>query len=232
MNPITEFGVNNLAYRGIDVEKVIKQPKGLPDLIKLMLTGEFETGFDAKHVIIPSIVAAWLDHGEAPPSTQNVRNCASVGVGFPVALASALMTFGEHHAAVEHAAQLLVRMVEKEGSPELLDQLLNQMRIIPGFGHPLHTKDPRIQPLAEMAGGLSVLGKHWKAACYAQTYLHARRKVEAKLNLAGLTAALWLDLGYTVETVALVPILGRTIGLAAHYKEQLAEPKFRGTPPK
>lgn len=224
--PICEFSDGEILVRGVPIDTMIRSLSYVESLV-LTLTDKEPDSSDLRVEMINAILVAWVDHGLPPPSTQNCINAASVGCSLVHSTAAALMTFGCDHAPVEAAAHFLSAMVEESGDARRMEDLIKVWRIVPGLGHPVHGSDPRVLPLANMAAEFEFCQNHFYALSWAEKHLHGK----VRPNLAGITAAIWLDMGFSVETVALVPMAGRLVGLAAHYEAQRKNPKkFAGTP--
>lgn len=232
--PLSNFTVNSLSIRGMPIEKLIEGVSFL-EAIVFMLEGQ---ELDPKTAaVMNALLVAWVDHGKEPPSTQNVLNVASVKGSFAMAAIGGLATFGGAHCPIEDCAQFLMEMGIRQDCPEAQYQLIIAMRRVPGFGHPVHTVDPRVRPL------LKVAARNMDSFHYVTALRNAELMLTRKLNesgesvmpvhpnLAGVTAALWMDLGFDMDTVGLIPLLGRSVGWAAHYALQRAQPSFAGSIP-
>lgn len=226
----TETGTNYLMVRGILIQDAIERLTFIEMLI-LMLTGRIPASLDPRVQMLNALLVAWSDHGEPPPSTQACRLAASCGVSFSQAAIAAFACFGAQHAPLEAAAKYLQGLVVRENNPDVMRKFVRVTGKIPGFGHPLHVADPRVGPLLRLAVILELNGRHVQAAKTTETMLAGFGK-EVVVNLAGVTAALWLDMGFSAETVGVIGVVGRSIGLVAHYAEQKTQPAFKGTPPK
>src|SRR5512136_3026495 len=94
-----------------------------------------------------------IDHGVTPPSSIASRTVASGGVPLPTAVAAGILSIGDAHGgAIEKGAKILqegVLRMKKEGTTvEAMATLLvndsnEKKKRIPGFGHRIHTADPR-----------------------------------------------------------------------------------------
>jgi citrate synthase len=113
---------------------------------------------------------------------------------------------------------------ELEVEQFVADRLARGERI-PGFGHPIHERDPRVEGLLA-------------ARLPDEDYRALSRKIEAVLvrlkgtrllmNADAAVAALMLDAGLRADAIDLVTTIGRTVGLAAHvYEEIQNEAPFR-----
>lgn len=220
--PIATAKPDSLSIRGVPIETLIYDWDFFGAIA--LLIGKEEWMDEGKGRMLNALLVAWVDHGELPPSTQNVRNAASVGVPFLQAAMAGFACFGFDHGPIEKAADFL------KDKWFHAHWYIDSGRIIPGFGHPLHKNDPRVSALRSVAVDTGVAGEHFNRLLDVERVFDGRGK-NVHPNLAGISAALWLDMGFSVETVGLLPLLGRSIGFAAHYEEQARNPKkFKGTP--
>jgi citrate synthase len=164
----------------------------------------------AEHGLMPSNVAARMTLAADPSALQAAVAAGLLGAG-PVILG----TSGE-----------CARLLESEQEPlELARAIHDAGGRVPGFGHPLHRPvDPRAERILELADERGASGRHVARA-------HALRDAAADvwgkplpMNVAMATAAVMLDLGFSVDAVKAVPLLARTAGLLAHLAEEREEP--------
>jgi citrate synthase len=164
----------------------------------------------AEHGLMPSNVAARMTLAADPSALQAAVAAGLLGAG-PVILG----TSGE-----------CARLLESEQEPlELARAIHDAGGRVPGFGHPLHRPvDPRAERILELADERGASGRHVARA-------HALRDAAADvwgkplpMNVAMATAAVMLDLGFSVDAVKAVPLLARTAGLLAHLAEERKEP--------
>lgn len=234
--PIADSSFNALSLRGVPIGIAIHK-FSYAELLLFMLTGEQLTDaaeFAGKVKMVNAILVAWADHGEKPPSTQCTRMAASCGVTFIQAASAAFACFGEAHGPVEAATLFLEDFASQDDADkaQFIAKYVGFGRKVPGYGHPLHTADPRITPLLSIASREKITGRHVQAAHDVEKHLHGHRK-EVGVNLAGITAALWLDMALPASAVGLIAVAGRAVGLAAHYSEVVESGQsFLGTPPK
>lgn len=231
-HPIATSSRNELSYRGVPVEAAIRDLT-FAQLILLMLKGDVCTEDVGVPTMINALLVAWADHGEPPPSTQCTRLAASCHVPFIQAAMAGFACWGNSHGPVEAAALFIKRFAENEGERKyLVDPVWKYGFKVPGFGHPLHTQDPRIAPLLQVAMNLGLASKYVQATHDIEKMIASHEK-NVSVNLAGITAALWLDMGFPARAVGLIALAGRAVGLAAHYVEVVESgASFIGTPPK
>lgn len=227
-SPICQFTENEIEYRGYDVSQLLGQHM-FSEMIVLLLTGQMPKDFDRRPDMIEALLVAWVDHGAPPPSTQAVRLAASVGTPFMPAAMSGFLMFGWDHAPIDAACALLEACVASNGADPAIQALLDGYKL-PGFGHPVHTVDPRSGKLLQLAVDFEIHSHACQMiGCIESILAASNRKVCA--NLAGVTAAIWIDMGFNRESVGLIALAGRAVGMAAHHSEVVRSgSKFLGTP--
>ena len=163
---VTRIERNRILIRGYPVDEMMGRVS-FSESIYLLLVGELPTPAIGK--MVSAILVSSLDHGATPPSTLAARNVATTGAPLRAAVAAGVLAFGSHHggdveacmrfldsglglAAQGHsladAAATIVRQVEEVGGQ------------LPGFGHRLHTQDPRAVRLLQLAMDLELDGNH------------------------------------------------------------------------
>ena len=102
---------------------------------------------------------------------------------------------------------------------------------MPGFGHRLHTKDPRTARLFELAREAGVDGVHMQAA-RAVEKAFADAKKSLPINVDGAIGAILADLGMDPAAFNGIFMIARTPGLVAHViEEQTREKPMRRIDP-
>ena len=93
-----------------------------------------------------------------------------------------------------------------------------------GFGHRLHTKDPRTARLFELAREAGVDGVHMQAArAVEKAFVDAKKSLP--INVDGAIAAILADLGMNPATFNGIFMIARTPGLIAHVTEEQTREK-------
>jgi citrate synthase len=164
----------------------------------------------AEHGLMPSNVAARMTLAADPSSLQGAVAAGILGAG-PVVLGAA----GE-------CAKLLA---SDEEPGEIARRLHSAGEKMPGFGHPLHRPvDPRAERILGLADERGVSARHVVRARALRAAVGQEWGKALPMNVAMLSAAVMLDLGYSVAAVKAVPILARTAGLLAHLLEEQEHP--------
>jgi citrate synthase len=237
---ITRIGPNQILIRGYPVDEMMGRVS-FAEAIYLLLVGELPPPAIGK--MMAAILVSSLDHGATPPSTLVARNVATTGAPLRAAVAAGVLGFGTHHGgdveacmrfldsglalvaqgrSMAEAAEAIVRRCEEQGERP------------PGFGHRLHTQDPRASRLLQMAVELEVDGDHICLMREVERVLRERRNTQPlPLNVDGAIAAVCGDLGLDCELGNALFIISRVPGLIAHaHEERIRHAAMRQIDPK
>ncbi|MCX7022028.1 MAG: citryl-CoA lyase, partial [bacterium] len=133
-----------------------------------------------------------------------------------------------HGGAIENAMRAFSGVPEDAGeiveaAKAAVKAARAEKRVLFGFGHRYHNKDPRTQRLLSLA---RELGFHGRYCAYALALADALSEAvghKMPLNVDGAIAALLCELGFPPEVGNLVFALARFPGLIAHvYEERTA----------
>jgi citrate synthase len=89
-----------------------------------------------------------------------------------------------------------------------------------GFGHRLHTRDPRTAKLFGLAKELGLAASHVEIARAVERHLAESLGKALPINVDGAIAALLCDLGFPPEIGNAFFIIARAAGLTAHIQEE------------
>jgi len=224
---ISEVRPNEIYVRGYALEELAAR-RSFGDIVHLLLTGELPAGNEGR--LIEAILVTCCEHSLASPSVDAVRFVASSGVPLQTAVAAGVSSVGEAHGgAIEPCARLLKSAVERgQTARSLLEELKTQNRRMPGFGHSLHTRDPRAPLLFKLAKQWRLFGPHSK---FVGDIEAATEAVFGKLlppNVDGAIAGLMCDMNVDPALGKAFFIIGRAPGYVAHAHEQVtAERPFK-----
>jgi citrate synthase len=226
---LTRIEQNRVVIRGYNVDELMGR-LGFAESIYLLLTGEIPSPAIGK--MVGAILVSSVDHGATPPSTIVARNVATTGAPLRAAVAAGVLSFGTHHGGdVEAAMRFLDRGLDliEEGyslqraADEIVDECFRTGDRPPGFGHRLHTRDPRALRLMQLAIELELDGDHIRLMQVVERMLSTKRgpKGEAMpMNVDGAIAAVCGDLGLDYEFGNALFIISRVPGLIAHAHEE------------
>src|SRR6266478_4696255 len=155
---ITRVQPNKVAVRGYDIAELMGRVS-FGAAVYLILTGELPS--PAVGRLMDAILVSSIDHGATPPSALAARTVASTGATLSASVAAGIMSINRHHGgAIEDCARHLKKVADRSSSEsismdEAATRTLAAMREtgerMPGFGHRVHTKDPRTERLFELA---------------------------------------------------------------------------------
>jgi len=229
---ITKVEPNHLVTRGYRQEDLIGNIP-FSHVVYLLLKGELPSNEHGK--MIDAILTACIDHGVTPPTAMASRVVASGGVPLPTAVAAGILSIGDAHGgAIEKGAKFLqegITRMKEEGKniDEIAKILVTESREkkkrILGFGHRVHTADPRTKKLFSLADELKISGD-----CIALSKAIEKELVEQTgkilpINVDGAIAAISSDMGFDWRLGKGFFLLGRVAGLTAQVYEEQTEQK-------
>ena len=234
-----------IRYRGYAIEDLIRQHTSLVQMVWLMTRGELPTAAQAQ--LLEAALMAGVDHGPQAPSIAITRMAATCGVGINSAMASGLNVLGDVHGGAGEQALALYQEVAlrldagstmRDAVRAALDvQVQQHGKTIPGFGHRFHPVDPRTAPLLErvaqaVAEGV-VTGRFAAIGQAIEDALAEGRPRRIPMNIDGVTAIIYGELGFPAPLARGLFCLSRSVGLLAHAWEQMQQgERIKGPLPK
>lgn len=236
---ITEIGPNVIRLRGYPVEELMGRV-GFAEAIYLALQGELPD--KATGTLLNAIFVSSIDHGTSPPSVLTTLTVASTGAPLGSSVAAGLLAISRFHGgAIEDCMMTLVHAIahtEKKDSSFadaatiVVEAFKAKGTRISGFGHRLHTKDPRTTRLLSLC---DELGKSRDGVKMARAFeeVFAKSGKPLPLNVDGAIAAVLIDLGIAHEMANAFFMMARLPGLVAHaYEEKTRYKPMRVVDPK
>ncbi|GGK35016.1 citryl-CoA lyase [Salinarimonas ramus] len=224
-----------IRLRGHDVRDLIGNVD-LVSMIWLMTRGSLPRPEEAR--LLEAALVAGVDHGPQAPSIAIARMAITCGVGINGAMASAVNTLGDvHGGAGEQALGLYERIiavsdaldgdVEAAAQAVIAEEKAAGRHYMPGFGHRFHPLDPRAPRLLSLvdravAEGV-VAGRHAQAGRAVEAVLARGREKPVPMNIDGITAIVYGELGFPGPLARGLFILSRSIGILSHAYEQSLE---------
>ncbi len=226
---VTRIRPNSVAVRGHDIAGLMGKVS-FGAAAYLILTGELADERVGR--LMDAILVSSIDHGATPPSALAARTLASTGATLSASVAAGIMSINRHHGgAIEDAARFLGALIERAVSDgKALDDLAVEevSRIkatgarVSGFGHRIHTKDPRTARLFALAAeaGVGDEGLTHVAAARAVERAFAALGKPLPINVDGALGAILADLGLDPRVFNGIFMIARTPGLVAHVVEE------------
>jgi citrate synthase len=229
---ITKVEPNKIVTRGIPQDELIGNTP-FSHVVFLLIKGRLPDEKEGR--MMDAILTACIDHGVTPPSSQAARVVASGGVPMPTAIAAGLMSVGDFHGgAIEKGALFLQEgvkraMEEGKNAQEMAEVLVveskEKKKRILGFGHRIHTDDPRTKKLLSLADELGISKKHVMLSRAIADELERSLGKRLPINVDGCVAAIISDMEFDWRLGKAFFVIGRCAGLTAQVYEEISREK-------
>ncbi len=231
---ITHIAPNEIDIRGYPVDELMGR-LSFAEAVYLILRGELPTPTIGR--MFDAVLVSSIDHGGTPPSTLAARNVATTGAPLRDSVAAGILGFGAYHGGdIEACLRFLGDglALRRQGASyeEAAAEILRRFRLIapwpPGFGHRIHTSDPRAARLCQMAHELELDGEHCRLLRVIELRLNSGPEAPERpmpINVDGAIAAICGDLGFDPELVNGLFMIARVPGLLAHAAEEQSRHK-------
>jgi citrate synthase len=226
---ITRIAPGVIEYRGVPVAEAITD-YSLIELVWLLLRAERPSSEQAR--LLEAALVASADHGPQAPSIAAARMAATCGVGINNAVATGVNMLGDVHGGagqqcMEMFADVLERQADGQTTEDAAEATVaawrTEHRYLPGFGHRFHPVDPRRSPLLDLVSRAceagAIPGDHLRAGLAVETAIRSTGK-NVPINVDGLTAIIYGELGFPPPMARGLFVLSRSVGILAHTWEE------------
>ncbi len=224
---ITKVEPNRIMIYGYAIDELmgnISYAEG----VYLLLKGELPPKNHGK--MMDAILVSSLDHGVTPPSVLASLTCASTGGNLSQAVACGVLSINSYHGgAIENCQKMLIegllmrdreRITTEEAARRIVQDAVEKRKRLAGFGHRIHTKDPRTQKLFEMAKDLGIYGDYCQLIeAMADAFLKIKGK-PLPINVDGAIAAVLCEMDFPPHLGNAFFMIARLPGLVAHIDEE------------
>lgn len=242
---IVDIHPGQISFRGYPVQELIGSVR-FPEMIWLMLRGELPTRPQSD--LLEAALVAGVDHGPHAPSIAISRMAVTCGLPLNGAMASAINVLDDVHGGAGQQCMQIYQEIAAQAAADgsdlaatadaVLDRFVAEHgKVIPGFGHRFHPIDPRTPRLlalvraAEAAGVVS--GRFARIGTAVEDALARRTSKRIPMNIDGVTAVIFCELGFANELGRGLFILSRAVGILAHAWEQTQQGgRIKGPMPK
>lgn len=233
---ITDAQPNRVLVRGYPVQELMGRVS-FTDAIYLVLMGELPT--DRQRTLVDAVLVCAVDHSITPPTARTARTVATARPPLVSSLAAGILAVSDlHGGAIEGAMRMMLEVegvwsagADVDEAAAARVQACRQGGVrVPGFGHRLHTEDPRAVRM------LNLLQEGGEESRFAQVALALERAVEEALgrrlalNVDGAMAAVLCELGVPPDLANGFFALSRIPGLMAHVYEEWTRERPMRTP--
>lgn len=224
---ITKIDPNKISIRGYPIAELLGKIS-YPQMVYLLFKGELPDKNIGK--LIDAILVSSVDHGTTPPSALSAITVASTGAALNASVAAGILAISQFHGgAIEECMHILIgAMAYKEenectsakaASQIITDYRKNKKRLS-GFGHRLHTDDPRTKKLFLLANELKITGDFISMAKNVETELEKSLGKKLPINVDGAIAALLCEMEFDPMFANAFFMIARVPGLVAHIYEE------------
>jgi len=229
---ITKIEPNKILLRGYPLDKLMGTIT-FSQAVYLALKGELPEEKIGK--MIDAMLVASIDHGATPPSALAARTVASTGAPLNAALATGILSINKFHGgAIEDCMKALKQGLLKaqnenlsvqDAAVKLLLEFKEKKVKISGYGHRIHTNDPRTRKLFALSKELGVAKDYVAMAEAIEEATAVTMSKKLPLNVDGAIGAILGDLGFEPEIANAFFIMARVPGLVAHIREEMTQMK-------
>lgn len=228
--------------RGRRIEELIGEISFVQHLV-FLFAGRIISSEQAR--LLEAVMVAGADHGPRAPSIAAARMAATCGISFNSAVATGINLLGDVHggAAGDAMRALLDVDATASGSEGLDAAALAHVRTwrasgtaVAGFGHQLHSLDPRRAPLLalceEAVTSGAIDGRYVRVALAIESALETVVERPLPLNIDGLWAIVCCELDLPPDFAMGAFCLSRGAGIVAHaFEEAEGGVKIKGPCP-
>jgi citrate synthase len=229
---IATSDATNIWIRGHAVTSLM-QSATFTDMIVLLHLGRLASPGERR--LLDALLIGVADHGAGAPSCAAARLAASGNrASISSAVAAGILAIGDDHGgAGSNCMELIARsltaakaggITAEEAAVRAVDEAVRDKRRLPGLGHRVHTTDPRVKVLFDLA-------RDEKVAAEGIVFMRAleaeagRRIKPLPMNIDGALAAILHDMGFPPPAGRFMFIVGRVAGLTAEVAEEYAREK-------
>ena len=229
---ITKVEPNKLYIRGYALDDLIGRT-GFGQMVYLLLKGDLPADNISK--MIEAILVSSVDHGTTPPSVLSALTVASTGAPLNSAVAAGILSISKFHGgAIEDCMHILLTAIKKKissnmdftnAAKEIIESYQSENKRLAGFGHRLHTNDPRKIKLFELAREFGIYGDYCQMADTITSQLKVITEKDLPLNVDGAIAALLCEMDFDPLLANGFFMISRLPGLIAHIYEEKTRQK-------
>lgn len=212
-----------IKMRGKDTLAEIVGKKTFAETFYFIVTGQMPNATQTK--VFDACLIILMDHGITPNAlvARMVEEACPEDAQIPIA-AGLLMVGNKYAGTMTGAAVMLSEGIKAPDqaawAAEYVAKARAAKRRIAGFGHPYYTPDdPRAARMFQIAEEAGVKGDYIRLIKMVSAEIDKQGK-HLTLNVTGAMGALLLEIGFPVEVMRSVSVIGRAAGLVAHILEE------------
>jgi citrate synthase len=230
---ISDVRPGHIVIRGEPIERLIESAS-YAGVVGLLVGNLRLSGGQSR--LLEAALIAGVDHGVRAPSIAAARMAATCGIPLNCAVATGINLLGDDHGgAGEQCMELLYETVSRASADPtslqsvattLVAERLRSDERIPGFGHQLHKDgDPRRGPMLRLIDSATAAGEingsFARGALALEAALAQAKGRSLGLNVDGVTAIVYCELGLPAAAAKGLFCLSRGVGIVAHALEEM-----------
>lgn len=233
-NPTTRIGsptsdTERFRMRGKNTLTEIVGEKSFSEAFYFIVTGREPSAGEVR--IFDACLIILMDHGITPNALVARMVEDSVPDDIQVPIAAGLLMVGNRFAGtMVGAGRILKACADHDGDKRqwLADTVAEhraQKRFVPGFGHPYYKpEDPRAERLFQIARDNGASGEYIELVKMLGEEVDKAANRHLTLNVTGALGAVLNEIGFPVDVMRSVSVIGRAAGLVAHILEEKQNP--------
>lgn len=232
--PSTRIGTHpndsaRLRMRGRDTLSDVVGKMSFTEGFYFIVTGTEPT--PAQTRVLDAALLVLMDHGLTPSALVARLVAESNPDDMQIPLAAGVLMVGNRFVGtMGGAGRILSEGMAYEGDKRewakaTVQKFGQSKRRIPGFGHPVYSPaDPRAERLFTVAREAGVKGDYIDLINLLGEAIDDAAKRHLTLNATGALAAVLHEIGFPVDAMRSVAVVGRCAGLVAHIREEAHAP--------
>ncbi len=229
---VTKVQPNQINIRGYKVDELMGRVS-FAQMVYLLFKGDLPSEETGK--LIEAILVSSVDHGTTPPSALSAITVASTGAALNASVAAGILAISNFHGgAIEECMHILLKaqqIMQDQGSNPgdaalaVINDYRERKQRIAGFGHRLHTNDPRSQKLFALAELYHHSGVFIELARAIELQLSKSLGKKLPVNVDGAIAAVLCEMGFDPIFANAFFMIARVPGLVSHIHEEITRYK-------
>jgi citrate synthase len=224
---VTKIEPNKISVRGFPIDQLMGRIS-FPQMVYLLFKGELPEENIGK--MIDAILVSSVDHGTTPPSALSAVTVASTGAPLNASLAAGILAISQFHGgAIEECMRILLKTMtyknseqcsDEEAAAQIITNYRDNKTRLSGFGHRLHSDDPRTKKLFQLASDLGISNQYVTLIKALEKELQKTLGKKLPVNVDGAIAALLCEMDFDVIFANAFFMIARVPGLVAHIYEE------------
>lgn len=229
---ITKVEPNKIMVRGYPINELMGKVN-FGQMVYLLFKGELPSQGEGD--MIEAILTSSVDHGVTPPSVLSALTVASTGAPLNAAVASGTLAISKFHGgAIEdcmHILQETKALIDEQNltiygaAEKIVVTYKEKKKKLSGYGHRIHTNDPRTDKLFQLAAKYGVHGNFIDIAIAIENKLSDITGRKLPLNVDGAIAAVLCEMEFDPLLANAFFMIARLPGLVAHIVEEKTRQK-------